>query len=102
MVESGIAVMGHVGLLPQSISVLGGFRPQGQSAASAIQVIEDAKVHTCTADIQVSLAVLVSSCVISACVCGKLNRLMLSHACISRATHSSEAQTCQSVHFENE
>ena len=36
--------MGHVGLLPQSISVLGGFRPQGQSAASALQVIEDALV----------------------------------------------------------
>ena len=36
--------MGHVGLLPQSISVLGGFRPQGQSAASALQVMEDALV----------------------------------------------------------
>ena len=44
VVESGIAVMGHVGLLPQSISVLGGFRPQGQSAASALQVMEDALV----------------------------------------------------------
>jgi ketopantoate hydroxymethyltransferase len=44
VVESGIAVMGHVGLLPQSISVLGGFRPQGQSAASAIQVLQNAKV----------------------------------------------------------
>lgn len=43
VVESGIAVMGHVGLLPQSISVLGGFRPQGQSAASAIQVLQNAK-----------------------------------------------------------
>ncbi len=36
--------MGHVGLLPQSISVLGGFRPQGQSGASAIQVLQNAKV----------------------------------------------------------
>ena len=44
VVDSGIAVMGHVGLLPQSISVLGGFRPQGQSAASALQVMEDALV----------------------------------------------------------
>ena len=44
VVESGIAVMGHVGLLPQSISVLGGFRPQGQTAASALQVIKDALV----------------------------------------------------------
>lgn len=46
VVESGIAVMGHVGLLPQSISVLGGFRPQGQSAASALQVMEDALVSS--------------------------------------------------------
>ena len=48
--ESGVAVMGHVGLLPQSISVLGGFRPQGQSAASALRVMEDALVRTDTID----------------------------------------------------
>lgn len=30
IVEAGVAVMGHVGLTPQSISVLGGFRPQAQ------------------------------------------------------------------------
>nr|KJB24788.1 hypothetical protein B456_004G160400 [Gossypium raimondii] len=29
IVEAGIAVIGHVGLTPQAISVLGGFRPQG-------------------------------------------------------------------------
>ena len=46
VVESGVAVMGHVGLLPQSISVLGGFRPQGQSAVSALQVVEDALVSS--------------------------------------------------------
>ncbi|KAJ7569546.1 hypothetical protein O6H91_01G083100 [Diphasiastrum complanatum] len=42
VVEAGIAVMGHVGLTPQAISVLGGFRPQGKSATSAIQVLEHA------------------------------------------------------------
>ncbi|CAI5984518.1 unnamed protein product [Closterium sp. NIES-65] len=36
--EAGIAVMGHVGLTPQAISSLGGFRPQGRSAASALKV----------------------------------------------------------------
>lgn len=46
VVQAGVAVMGHVGLLPQSISVLGGFRPQGQSAASALQVMEDALVSS--------------------------------------------------------
>ncbi len=33
MVEAGVAVMGHVGLTPQAISVLGGFRPAAQSGA---------------------------------------------------------------------
>ncbi|KAG5180303.1 ketopantoate hydroxymethyltransferase-domain-containing protein [Tribonema minus] len=31
IVEGGVAVMGHVGLTPQAISVLGGFRAQGRS-----------------------------------------------------------------------
>ena len=44
VVDAGVAVMGHVGLTPQSISVLGGFRPQGRSADSAMQIIRDAKV----------------------------------------------------------
>jgi 3-methyl-2-oxobutanoate hydroxymethyltransferase len=34
--------MGHVGLTPQSISVLGGFRAQGRTAVKARQVIDDA------------------------------------------------------------
>ncbi|XP_059651098.1 3-methyl-2-oxobutanoate hydroxymethyltransferase 1, mitochondrial-like [Cornus florida] len=42
IVEAGIAVMGHVGLTPQAISVLGGFRPQGRNVASAVQVVEAA------------------------------------------------------------
>ncbi|KAK7349479.1 hypothetical protein VNO77_06877 [Canavalia gladiata] len=42
IVEAGIAVMGHVGLTPQSISVLGGFRPQGKNVACAIKVVETA------------------------------------------------------------
>lgn len=39
IVEAGIAVMGHVGLTPQAISVLGGFRPQGKTVASAVKVL---------------------------------------------------------------
>lgn len=38
IVEAGIAVMGHVGLTPQAISVLGGFRPQGKNVASVVKV----------------------------------------------------------------
>ncbi|XP_060668505.1 3-methyl-2-oxobutanoate hydroxymethyltransferase 1, mitochondrial isoform X3 [Ziziphus jujuba] len=39
IVEAGIAVMGHVGLTPQAISVLGGFRPQGKNVASAVKIV---------------------------------------------------------------
>ncbi|KQK03374.1 3-methyl-2-oxobutanoate hydroxymethyltransferase 1, mitochondrial [Brachypodium distachyon] len=42
IVEAGIAVMGHVGLTPQAISVLGGFRPQGKTVDSAVKVVETA------------------------------------------------------------
>lgn len=42
IVEAGVAVMGHVGLVPQSISVLGGFRPQGQTASAARRTVEQA------------------------------------------------------------
>ncbi|XP_072978845.1 3-methyl-2-oxobutanoate hydroxymethyltransferase 1, mitochondrial-like [Typha angustifolia] len=42
IVEAGIAVMGHVGLTPQAISVLGGFRPQGKTITSAVKVVETA------------------------------------------------------------
>ena len=37
-----MAVMGHVGLTPQSISALGGFRPQGRSSAQAVRILREA------------------------------------------------------------
>eukprot|EP00959_Pyramimonas_sp_CCMP1952_P109465 2289548-Pyramimonas_sp.AAC.1 len=36
--RAGIAVLGHVGLTPQAISSLGGFRPQGRTAIEAVKV----------------------------------------------------------------
>jgi len=42
IVKATIPVMGHIGLTPQSISQLGGFKAQGRSAQSAIQLVEDA------------------------------------------------------------
>jgi len=42
LVDAGIAVMGHVGLTPQSISVLGGFRPQGRTLDEAASVVDKA------------------------------------------------------------
>jgi 3-methyl-2-oxobutanoate hydroxymethyltransferase len=38
----GIPVMGHLGLTPQSVNLLGGFRPQGRTAKTAEQLLEDA------------------------------------------------------------
>ena len=43
MVDAGIAVQGHIGLTPQSVSTLGGFRVQGKTYDNAMRVIEDAK-----------------------------------------------------------
>jgi 3-methyl-2-oxobutanoate hydroxymethyltransferase len=35
-------VMGHIGLTPQTATMLGGFKAQGRSAAKAVQLYEDA------------------------------------------------------------
>jgi 3-methyl-2-oxobutanoate hydroxymethyltransferase len=42
MVSVGIPVMGHVGLFPQRVHALGGFRVQGKSEAGADQILADA------------------------------------------------------------
>lgn len=42
IVSAGIPVMGHLGLTPQSVNQLGGFRPQGRSATAAKRLLEDA------------------------------------------------------------
>ncbi|MBN1431065.1 MAG: 3-methyl-2-oxobutanoate hydroxymethyltransferase [Anaerolineae bacterium] len=43
LVEIGIAVQGHIGLTPQSISALGGFKTQGKSVEAACQLLDDAR-----------------------------------------------------------
>src|SRR4030043_440725 len=40
--DAGIVVIGHIGLTPQSSGILGGFKIQGRTAASAEDVIKDA------------------------------------------------------------
>ncbi len=42
IVEAGIPVMGHLGLTPQSIHQLGGFKTQGKTASAARRLLEDA------------------------------------------------------------
>ena len=41
--RAGIPVIGHLGLTPQSVSALGGFRLQGRGAAQAKKIVDDAK-----------------------------------------------------------
>jgi len=42
VMRAGIPVMGHIGLTPQTISMLGGFKVQGRDAQSAQKIIDDA------------------------------------------------------------
>jgi len=42
IVKAGIPVMGHIGLTPQTISMLGGFKVQGKDAKGAQKIIDDA------------------------------------------------------------
>jgi len=42
LVEIGIAVQGHIGLTPQSVSALGGFKTQGKTLEAARRLIDDA------------------------------------------------------------
>lgn len=44
IVQAGIPVMGHLGLTPQSVHQLGGFRPQGRTARAAQRLLEDARL----------------------------------------------------------
>ena len=41
--DSGIPAIGHLGLTPQSVSALGGFKVQGRDASLAKKIIDDAK-----------------------------------------------------------
>jgi 3-methyl-2-oxobutanoate hydroxymethyltransferase len=43
IVQAGIPVMGHVGLTPQSVHALGGFKVQGRGERGAEKVLEDAR-----------------------------------------------------------
>ncbi len=42
LVRAGVPVLGHVGLTPQTASILGGFRLQGKDLDSARRILEDA------------------------------------------------------------
>jgi 3-methyl-2-oxobutanoate hydroxymethyltransferase len=41
--QAGIPVMGHLGLTPQAVNQLGGYRVQGRTTKAAVELIDDAK-----------------------------------------------------------
>jgi 3-methyl-2-oxobutanoate hydroxymethyltransferase len=43
IVKSGIPCMGHLGLTPQSVAALGGYKVQGKGAAQAKKIVDDAR-----------------------------------------------------------
>jgi 3-methyl-2-oxobutanoate hydroxymethyltransferase len=44
IVSAGIPVVGHIGLTPQSVHALGGFRVQGRGDSAAYKLLDDAKI----------------------------------------------------------
>jgi len=45
MIERGVPVLAHVGLMPQYVNVMGGFKAQGFSDEVADRIVEDALAH---------------------------------------------------------
>jgi 3-methyl-2-oxobutanoate hydroxymethyltransferase len=43
LIDAGISVMGHLGLTPQSVNLLGGYKPQGRTAVKAQHLLGDAR-----------------------------------------------------------
>lgn len=43
IVDAEIPVMGHIGLTPQSVHAMGGFRVQGRETSAALALVDDAK-----------------------------------------------------------
>ncbi|MDE2314550.1 MAG: 3-methyl-2-oxobutanoate hydroxymethyltransferase [Elusimicrobia bacterium] len=43
LVQSGVPVMGHLGLTPQSVNAFGGYKVQGRGAKAAREMLQDAK-----------------------------------------------------------
>lgn len=45
LVERGVPVLAHVGLMPQYVNTMGGFKAQGMDAEAAERILADAKAH---------------------------------------------------------
>src|SRR5690606_28559923 len=45
LVERGIPVLAHVGLMPQYVHTMGGFKAQGMNDMAARRIVQDARAH---------------------------------------------------------
>jgi len=45
LVERGVPVLAHVGLMPQYVNTMGGFKAQGMNDEAAQRILDDAKAH---------------------------------------------------------
>ena len=64
--DAGIPVCGHIGLTPQSVAMLGGYKVQGKSLAGAQKMIDDAK----------ALEAAGAACLVMECVPSPLAKLI--------------------------
>ena len=72
LVEQGIPVCGHLGLLPQSVNRLGGYKVQGRDEQQAKRIVEDAESIE-----QAGAGLLVLECVPAALAAQISNRLSI-------------------------
>jgi 3-methyl-2-oxobutanoate hydroxymethyltransferase len=68
LVERGIPIMGHLGLTPQSVHALGGYRVQGREAGAAERLLRDAQMLETSGACSIVLELLPAS------LAGKISR----------------------------
>lgn len=72
IVDAGIPVVGHIGLTPQSVNALGGYKVQGRDEKAAVKLMHDAR----------SLEKAGAFAIVLECVPAPLAAFISSHVCV--------------------